>query len=275
MRTELISIPTPTDPLDAAYYTPEAPSKGAVMYCHGNQMNFYVCAARFLAAHITAMGYDFMPFNRRGHDSVSTYDSRECVGGAYQTVAEGIEDNEIAANYLAAKGYKSPIVIGHSNGGVLASEHVARHPETRALILLSAHAGGNRLSKRSSGRNFSLAGDTAALKREAEAWVSSGKPGQLMLIPAWWWVISARTFLDRLTNAPDLVENAKRITCPVLFIRGDREPKENYPAERFQKNCGGPCEVVIVPNCDHFYVGAEHRIAKIVTEWLTQTVNES
>ena len=89
MRTELISIPTPTHPLDAAYYTPDVPSKGAVMYCHGNQMNFYVCAARFLAPHLTALGYDFMPFNRRGHDSVSTYDSRECVGGAYQTVAEG------------------------------------------------------------------------------------------------------------------------------------------------------------------------------------------
>src|SRR5215470_15704355 len=89
MRTELISIPTPTHPLDAAYYTPDRPSKGAVMYCHGNQMNFYVCAARFLAPQITALGYDFMPFNRRGHDSVSTYDSRECVGGAYQTVAEG------------------------------------------------------------------------------------------------------------------------------------------------------------------------------------------
>ncbi len=77
MRTELISIPTPTHPLDAAYYTPDGPSKGAVMYCHGNQMNFYVCAARFLAPHITALGYDFMPFNRRGHDSVSTCDSRE------------------------------------------------------------------------------------------------------------------------------------------------------------------------------------------------------
>jgi pimeloyl-ACP methyl ester carboxylesterase len=274
MRTELISIPTPTHPLDGAYYTPDGPSKGAMMYCHGNQMNFYVCAARFLAPHITALGYDFMPFNRRGHDSVSTYDSRECVGGAYQTVAEGIEDNEIAANYLAAKGHKAPIVIGHSNGGVLASEHVARHPETRALILLSAHAGGNRLNNPSSVRNFSLAGDTAALARQAEALVSAGKPRQLMLIPAWWWVISARTFLDRLTNAPDLVENAKRIRCPVLFIRGDREPKENYPAERFQENCAGPCEVVIVPNCDHFYVGAEENVAKIVTAWVKRTLGE-
>jgi len=272
MRTELISIPTPTHPLDAAYYTPEVPSKGAAMYCHGNQMNFYVCAARFLAQPITALGYEFMPFNRRGHDSVSTYDSRDGVGGAYQTVAEGIEDNEIAANYLAAKGFKSPIVIGHSNGGVLPSEHVARHPKTRALILLSAHAGGNRMVNPRSARNFSLAGDTAALKKEAEALVAAGKPRQLMLIPSWWWVISARTYLDRLTNAPDLVENAKRIQCPVLFIRGDREPVENYPAERFKENCAGPCEVVIIPDCDHFYVGAEALVSRHVTDWLKRTL---
>jgi pimeloyl-ACP methyl ester carboxylesterase len=93
-----------------------------------------------------------------------------------------------------------------------------------------------------------------------------------MLIPAWWWVISARTFLDRLTNAPDLVENAKRIRCPVLFIRGDREPVDNYPAEKFKENCSGPCEIAIIPNCDHFYVGAEERVAKSVTEWLGHTL---
>jgi pimeloyl-ACP methyl ester carboxylesterase len=272
MRTELISIPTASHPMDGAYYTPDGPSKGAAMYCHGNQMNFYVCAARFLAPHLTALGYEFLAFNRRGHDSVSTCDSRECVGGAYQTVAEGIEDNELAAQYLGDKGFKNPIVIGHSNGGVLASEHVARHPETSALILLSAHAGGNRMANPRSARDFSRAGNTVELRKHAEALVAAGRPRQLMLIPAWWWVISARTYLDRLTNAPDLVENAKRIGCPVLFIRGDQEPIENYPAERFKENCTGPCEVAIIPNCDHFYVGAEELVAKTVTGWLDRTL---
>ncbi len=272
MRTELISIPTPTHPLDGAYYRPEGPSKGAVMYCHGNQMNFYVCAARFLARPITALGYEYLAFNRRGHDSVSTCDSRECVGGAYQTVAEGVEDNELAAKYLADRGFPNPIVIGHSNGGVLASEHVANHPETKALILLSAHAGGNRLINPTSARNFSIAGNVEGQRKEAQAFVAAGKPRQLLLIPAWWWVISARTYLDRLTNAPDLVANAKKINCPILFIRGDQEPKDNYPAERFADNCAGRSEVVIVPNCDHFYVGAEDKVSQIVSDWLKRTL---
>jgi pimeloyl-ACP methyl ester carboxylesterase len=214
----------------------------------------------------------FSPSTRRGHDSVSTYNSRDPVGGAYQTVAEGIEDNELAAQFLARQGFKNPVVIGHSNGGVLASEHVARHPETPALILLSAHAGGNRLTKPRSARSFTINEQTAEQTKEAEALVAAGRPRQLMLIPAWWWVISAQTFLDRLTNAPDLVENAKRIRSPVLFIRGDREPVDNYPAEKFKENCTGPCEIAIIPNCDHFYVGAEERVAKAVVEWLRRTL---
>jgi hypothetical protein len=43
IRTELISIPTDTVPLDGVMYTPAARSvTGAVLYFHGNTMNFYV-----------------------------------------------------------------------------------------------------------------------------------------------------------------------------------------------------------------------------------------
>ena len=272
MRTELVSIPTPTHPLDGAYYTPDGTTKGAVMYCHGNQMNFYVGAARFLAPYITSLGCAFLAFNRRGHDSVSTYNSRDPVGGAYQTVAEGIEDNGLAAQFLADRGFKEPIVIGHSNGGVLASEYVRRHPETRALVLLSAHAGGNRLTDPNSASRYTINEKTGDLIKEAETLLAAGKPRQLMLLPTWWHVISARTFMDRLTNVPNLVENANLIRCPVLFIRGDQEPVANYPAEKFKENCFGACEIAIIPNCDHFYIGAEERVAKTVTEWLGRTL---
>ncbi len=273
MHTELITIPTPTQPLDGACYTPDGPSKGAVLYFHGNQMNFYVCAARFLAPCITSLGYTFLSFNRRGHDTVGTFNSRDPVGGAFQTVAEGIEDNELAANFLAKQGFDRLIVIGHSNGGVLASHFIANHPETLALVLLSAHAGGNRLTNRASASNFTVNDKLEALIKEAQELLSAGRPRQLMLLPTWWHVISARTFMDRLTNVPDLVENAKRVQCPVLFIRGDKEPADNYPAEAFKQNCPSSCDVVIVPDCDHFYVGAEDRVATIVSDWLSRTLD--
>jgi pimeloyl-ACP methyl ester carboxylesterase len=123
-----------------------------------------------------------------------------------------------------------------------------------------------------SASRYTINENTDELIKEAESLMAGGKPRQLMLLPTWWYVISARTFLDRLVNVPNLVENAKRIRCPVLFVRGDQEPVANYPAEDFKKNCPSPCEIAIIPNCDHFYVGAEAQVAQTVTAWLSQTL---
>ena len=49
MRTELVSIPTDTLPLDGAFYEPDGgAAAGGVLLFHGNTMNFYVGAPRFL-----------------------------------------------------------------------------------------------------------------------------------------------------------------------------------------------------------------------------------
>ncbi len=80
-----------------------------------------------------------------------------------------------------------------------------------------------------------------------------------MLMPGWWYVISAESFLDRMTEMPDILELAPRVRCPVLYLRGDQESAETYPAEAFQARAGGPCEVQIIPDCDHFYNGREQR----------------
>src|SRR5579859_1398459 len=143
MLTELVSIPTDTLALDGAYYTPDAqPPLGAVLLMHGNTMNFYTGAPRFLPPHLTALGYACLAYNRRGHDILSIRNSREPEGGAFQMAAESMADNDYAAQFLAKRGFTEPIVIGHSNGGMLAAQFAAAHPETRALALLSAHAGG-------------------------------------------------------------------------------------------------------------------------------------
>src|SRR5882672_10844382 len=131
MRTELVSIPTDTHPLDGAYYEPDgAAPAGAVLLFHGNTMNFYVGAPRFLPPVLTRLGLACLAFNRRGHDIMSTCNSRLAVGGAYQSTGEAIADNRIAAEWLAARGFPDPVVMGHSNGGMLGVRHVVDHPRT-------------------------------------------------------------------------------------------------------------------------------------------------
>jgi pimeloyl-ACP methyl ester carboxylesterase len=273
MRTELISIETDTLPLDGAFHRPDAEAiVGAVLLFHGNTMNFYVGAPRFLPPALTKLGLACLSFNRRGHDILSIRDSRAAEGAAFQLTCEGIADNCYAAAWLADRGFSNPIVIGHSNGGMLAVKHVSDHPQTPAIVLLSAHGGGRDGLRRTS-RAGLLAGDRLAeVTSQARSLVAAGRGRELILVPGWWYVITAESFLDRMTEMPDVLELAPTITCPTLFIRGDQEDPDTYPAEAFRARAGGPCDVAIVPNCDHFYVGREAAICDLVSGWLTRTL---
>lgn len=272
MPTELVSIPTDTAPLDGAFHTPDGAAKGAALYFHGNTMNFYVGAARFLAPALTRLGLAFLAFNRRGHDILTTRASRIAEGGAFQTTAQAIEDNRIAARWLAQQGFPAPVVIGHSNGGMLGTRHAVDHPQTPALVLLSAGRGGTRQDT-SGGSEKLFAGDRLAeLTERARELVAQGRGRSLMFMPGWWYVISAESFLDRIATVPDTIALAPRIKCPVLAIRGDREDRDRYPAEEFKAAAGGPCEVAIVEDCDHFYNGREQHVAALVSAWLARTL---
>jgi pimeloyl-ACP methyl ester carboxylesterase len=271
MRTELISIPTDTTPLDGALHLPDGPPTGAVLLFHGNTMNFYVGAPRFLPPALTGMGYACLAFNRRGHDILSIRNSRAAEGAAFQLTREGIEDNRLAARWMAARGFPPPVVIGHSNGGMLAVPHVVAHPHTPAMILLSAHGGGRDGVRRSSQAGMMAADRLEEITARAHAMVAEGRGRELMLMPGWWYAISAESFLDRMTEMPDILELAPRVKCPVLYLRGDQESAENYPAEKFRARAGGVCEVQIVPDCDHFYNRREAAVTECVTTWLAKT----
>jgi pimeloyl-ACP methyl ester carboxylesterase len=273
MHTELVSIATDTLPLDGLFYEPDGgATAGAVLLFHGNTMNFYVGAPRFLPPALTGLGFACLAFNRRGHDILSIRDSRAAEGAAFQTTAEGVADNRYAAGWLAERGFPHPVVIGHSNGGMLAVQHVADHPQTPALVLLSAHTGGSGQVASSSRAGLMAVDQLDAITAQAQAMAAAGRGRELLLMPGWWYVASAESFLDRMVSMPAILDLAPQITCPVLFIRGDQESPDRYPAEKFQARAGGPCDVAVVPDCDHFYVGREDRVTEIVTSWLARTI---
>ena len=273
MRTELISISTDTMPLAGAFHAPDGGSTaGAVLMFHGNTMNFYSGALRFLPPVLTRAGFACLAFNRRGHDILSTRASRLAEGGAFQLTREAIADNRYAAQWLAARGFHHPVVIGHSNGGMLGVRHVVDHPQTPALILLSAGRGGKR-SLQDGARDGLFAGERFdEIYAQARALVNAGRGRELMFMPGWWYVISAESFLDRVETVPDTLALAPQVKCPVLCIRGDKEPRDRYPAEEFQQKAGGACKVEIVPDCDHFYNDREDAVASLVSSWLAQTL---
>lgn len=272
MLAEVVSVPTAGTPLDGLYYPAQGRKRGAALLMHGNGMNFYYGAPGFLPEHLTGVGLAALAYNRHGHDTVSAR-TRVAEGNAYQTAAEAVDDNERAAAWLADRGHPAPVVIGHSNGGMLAAEHVANHPETPALVLLSAHLGGKEMLVRGS-RLGLLAGDRLPeLSRQAHELVDAGRPDELMLMPGWFYVITAGSFVDLENNLPVLLDNAPRITCPVLYVRGDQEDRDMYPAEAFAEAAGGRVDVRILEDCDHFYTGHEQELGRLVAGWLDDVLS--
>jgi len=273
VKTTLVSIPTATVALEGAWYEPAAGAiRGAAVIFHGNTMNFFTGAARFLPPALTRLGFACLAFNRRGHDILGIRDSREAEGAAFQTYAEAIDDNRIAAAWLAARGFPDPVVIGHSNGGTLAVQHAADYPRTPALVLLSAHCGGREMVPRASRAGLLAKDRLEEFVRLARTMVSEGRGQELMLLPGWWYVTSAASFVDALENCPDVLALAPRVGCPVLYLRGEREPPDLYPAEAFAGRSAGRCDVAIIPDCDHFYAGREHAVSTIVCSWLANAL---
>jgi pimeloyl-ACP methyl ester carboxylesterase len=234
---------------------------------HGNGGNFYTGPCRFLPPHLTALGLACLSYNRRGHDTVSCR-TRAAEGNAFQTTRQAIADNKHAGEFLAGRGFPGPVVIGHSNGGLLAAAHVTRHPGTPALVLLSAHCGGREMLERASGLGLLGRGELPQLSGQAHALATAGRADELMLMPGWWYVTTAASFVDMEENLPRLLDLAPGIQCPVLFLVGEEEDRDLYPARQFAGEVTGAAEVAVIPGADHFYAGHEDEVDRIVACWM-------
>jgi hypothetical protein len=60
----------------------------------------------------------------------------------------------------------------------------------------------------------------------AREMISNGQGDELIQILVWYWITTPRSIVDLATNLPHLIEEASRIKCPVLFIRGDQKPED-------------------------------------------------
>lgn len=273
MDIETVSIETDTAPLDGLLYSPsDRETTGGVQLMHGNTMNFYVGPPRFLPPYLTSLGLACLAYNRRGHDVLSNRDSRELEGGAYQTMAEAIEDNRLARQWLDARGFPAPFVIGHSNGGMLGVRHVTEYPDTPGLVLLSAHRGGKRIMRLMADNGLMAADRYDEITLQARDLVAGGRGDELMLVPGWWYVISARTYVEFLDNCPDIVELAPRIPCQTLFVRSQEEPAEVYPAEEVADRSPYAVAIEILDAGGHYYSGNEALVAQTVVDWLQDRI---
>ena len=277
-REELVTVRTEDGlAMTGLQVTPERPAARpiAVIWIHGAGTNFYLPGYVNIARATASLGHPFITGNTRMHDigSVLTYQPAQLRGGSYWGLPSK-EPLDIAAwvAHASARGYREVVLVGHSAGGPAARSYLAQRDDARVVGLVMA----------SVGVDPSQAGieDPERLKTAREM-VASGRPGDFLPNLR----LSAATYVDYADTPPEMRDfyGAKtpnpaitRIRCPLLAWFGSREPDIGTSADlqRLRELIGrhplGPArvETQIVEGADHFYVGQETQIARVLTEWI-------
>ena len=245
-------------------------ARGAAMLLHGNCMNFYTGAPRFLPPQLVKARPRGARRSTGAARHVASLNSRGVKGGAFQMTKEAIADNRHAAGFLRKRGFATPIVIGHSNGGMLAVQHVADHPDTPALVLLSAHLGGMSIVPRQQGRPARRRAHRGS-QAQARQMVAEGRGKDRCCCPAGG-TSSRRKATGLFARSFPTCWRWRRDDMPGALYPRRQGTAHIFPAEEFAARAGGRCEVRIVKDCDHFYGGREAMISGIVTDWLEEVM---
>jgi pimeloyl-ACP methyl ester carboxylesterase len=271
MHTELMTFEASDGfPLDGLLHTAESGSGDrAALIVHGKTMNFYTCLGRILPPHLVRLGWSCLAMNRRGHDLGGIRNGRASYGGAWERFADSQLDIAGGMAELTRRGFRRIVLIGHSFGGISSAAYAADHPDgVAALGLCSAGRGGREYLVQVS-RAGELARDRhAEVDAEARRLVAQGRGDQMIALPGWWYAITAASWVDLSENVPATAESARRYPGPVLALRGSKEPRDNYPAEKVAEACGPRATLAVIPGADHFYNGAQAELAKAVCDWL-------
>ena len=263
-------------PLDGVFYTGAAGSdrpeaRTVVNFLHGRSMNFAVGLPRFAAAGLVAAGYDVVAMNRRSAGIVAIRDRFEAVGDAWTLWSEHRMDVAAVVEHLRGRGYRRIVMVGHSQGGMLAADYAARNPLVAALILASPA----RTFKGVSPMLPEAAQEE--LVRDAQAMVAEGRGRDLLFFSEFPWILSATAAVDPLTPGlvTPLAELAERYVGPLLLLCGGAGHDARLVSvarAAFERSASRVKRLEILEGCDHFYVGFEDRVTALIREWLEANV---
>lgn len=287
LKGELVRITTDDKlELHGMLFEPGKKTTNALIHIHGWNGNFYENKfIDFVAREAVTRGLTFLTFNNRGTGFVTDLIRREKskvkyvkIGGSLEKFEDCIIDIKSAVDFLSKRGYKKIILQGHSTGcqKITFYKYKTRDRRVKGLIEL-APVDDVSLSKRLLGNKYEKS------LKIAKEMVKKGKGDEP--VPKWMSfavLLSAKRYLNiadpespqgRLFDYSGKLKEMKNVGCPVLAVFGSKDKYEFKPQEKLKilKKNVKDCDIRLVKNAGHGFVGFEAELSKLIGNWLKAT----
>lgn len=269
--------------LHGLLYEPSKKARGVLIHVHGFTGNFY--ENKFIddiAKEAVSQGFAFFTFNNRGAGMVNEFMKKGrskirhiTIGGSIEEFRDCVFDIKAAIDFVAKKGYKTIILQGHSLGcqKIVYYKHKTKDKRVKGLVLL-APVDDVAFLKRFFGSKYKRALEIARkVKKEGRRndpvpkWMAISR---VMNVKVFLNMADAKSLSGKLFDYSGHLKEIKSIDCPKIAIFGSKDEYESSPDKKLEilKETVKACDVVLIKNAIHEFVGLERELAKAISKWI-------
>ena len=269
--------------LHGLLFEPDKKTANVLIHIHGWVGNFYENKfIDYIAKEAVSRGFAFLTFNNRGSGIINDLIKRKKskidyvrIGGSLEKFEDCIFDIKATVNFLSKKGYKKIILQGHSLGCQKATfyKYKKKDERVKSLILL-APVDDIDFTKKQLKNKYKKA------LKIANQMVKKGKGNDP--VPKWmefYPLLSAKMFLNvadpksasgRIFDYSGNFKEIKSIHCSKLAVFGSNDEYQSNPNGKLKilKENVKDCDIRLVQNAGHGFVGFEKKLSKLIGNWL-------
>lgn len=277
----LVRFETPDGFLLNGFVFPKKGSKKVVLHVPGMMSNFYDDRMfPDIARELNKAGWSFLPFNNRGHDTISDIphvSGKWKPGGTAFEKFEGcLKDIKAAVDFAWRSGYRKIVLCGHSTGCQKITYYQSKTGDRRVkgLILLGPVDDYNSIQKEFGKKVFRKLIRMSKKSRSNKILLPKS------LTKSYWF--SPRRFLSahdlsnpeaRIFNYESEMKIFRKVKLPILAVFGSRDEFRVKPVEEnfriMRRNTESKSlECVSIEGANHSFIGKSRELAKNVADWV-------
>ena len=278
VRTELCQFPTADGgTLHGLLFSPEDATGRAdlvALTVHGVSGSFYRGFLPRLAQDLAGHGQPVMTMNTRGHDWVAPGIGAQLWGAAHEKLEDSLLDLDGALAFLAGRGFRRFVLIGHSLGGVKVVYY--QGTRQRADIAGVATFSAPKIYYPARGEREP---DTFRLLAEAEAMIEAERGDDYLKDTARVGIFTPGTYINKYGNhgRSDVRPHAGRLGCPLLSTAGSLETPDfaEHAREMAAAAGAGQGAAHVVEGADHYYTGHLDDLLGLTEPWLERVASSA